>query len=298
MSVETDVTVCCNLHPYCCTLHVPFPMTVLIHNKISDKITDKHSKDKQSNDMENSMAKAKKHARVSCCFKYAVNLIFQTTCGTKCMRSLCLPFPAYGVQCALRHATYLSHGSSEAQLFIINPNSAGDNVIDRMAYTARELNIYPKILMDIAKIVVVPVDLMPPIQKTLTAPKVSRKKTIGYAQTKRKGSDIIEDMGIMHQQKKHKMNHNSMNRDKMHQGQINQDTMLVLAYANKPLDAYAFQREYPTFTNICGYMLMKYIPSKVYTDSKYMLLHSTHTRLGRGDMVGIVMYVMSDVCDE
>lgn len=46
----------------------------------------------------------------------------------------------------------------------------------------------------------------------------------------------------------------------------------------KPLSSIAFPREFPSFTNICGYMWLKYWLDQEYVKNGYLVLHSNDAR--------------------
>lgn len=264
MSSSTQL---CEKKSALCTFHSPFPTQILTNNNAGA-----------------GSSHQQKPAQNNPCFKNMVNMILHTVDGSKCTRAVCLPFTGYAIQCALQNPQCFSDqkDSSKVQIFIMKmDNKKTDSVVQQcISYSARDLHIHPRILQNLANITIVPSDLCKQANPDESSSASKKRKLMSEQPL----SDSTLDTALDATSNAAAVSSCSASISiSTTESRCTGDSE-VLAYA-KPLSCTAFQREYPCFTNMCGYMLLKYVPNPVYTESGYMVLHSPDTRLGKGDMV-------------
>lgn len=249
-------------------MHNPFPTSILISNKPPTCSVVENGRQRiWTGENTTSCENEKLHEN---CFEHMANLVFYGMSGTMFMRAVCLPFPPYDIQCGIK---IRSHLNASDELFVMKVSSQDNKtVLSSISFNAKELNMLPAMLSSIARVIVVPVDLMQIELPNEILNDIIKNK-------KRKISDIEQNINL------HQLYIKDKNKD------IDKDTSLILTQASKPFSKYAFQREFPSFTNMCGYMLLQYRPNAVYTESSFMVLHSNDQRLGRGDMVSQICIV-------
>jgi hypothetical protein len=212
------------------------------------------------------------------CHPFMTALVFRGYNNEKWRRVVCLPFPPVNLTCKIEERQ--SSDKSEPKMNKIRlvvehttefPQSPLDPscpaALQSVSFTCRELNVYYRILESVKTVTIVPSEVS-----------VNNEHDDGY------GSDTVSKQELI-ANGDCKPSELSGRKDCIGRKCMSGKSACHHAYAADSLHSFAYQREFPIFINICGYMMMRYKPNPVYLNSKYMHLYSNDARLGRGDMV-------------
>jgi hypothetical protein len=212
-------------------------------------------------------AKQSLYQKERCCANHCV-LMFEGSNGCKYMRSLCVPFPVYGIQCAHKQTVQDKY----PLLCLMKMDDEKDcEVANFIELSPKDLNMHPRMLSNIQHVTVIPQVICLQAER-----QQGKMGLLPVIQTSRQDGGTCD--------RKYKRCRHETYKPVGDESHTSVACSKVMAYV-KPLSMCAFQREFPCFTNMCGYMLLKYKPNSLYTESGYMAMHSSDTRLGKGDMV-------------